>query len=161
MFIYGGEVKDMTVLRGTCVEILFADYGNGAISEDALVRYHRSRPRTGLDDWREGSDESEYPRLWTEQSNGLIPHRIHEYLLAFDQRGGDIELEAWAATCITGKIVEQEQRSLVGGIFIIRQSTRVVASPWRLAWWDELRTTTSYAAPFEMIRRIRRGRYGS
>ena len=151
----------MTAMRGICVEVLFADHGIAAISEDALVRYHRSRPRIRLDDWREGSDESDYPRLWTEHNNGLIPHRIHECLLAFDQRGGDIQLEALVATSITGKIVDHEQRSLVGGEFIIRHSIRVVASPWGLAWWDELRTTTSYAAPYEMIRCIRRGRFGS
>ena len=120
---------------------------------DVLLEYHRSRPRIGLSDWREGENR-DYPELWTTRGNGEIPDRVHRCLMNFDQRGGDITLEVLAAKSVCGSRGEQVQGTLVGGEFIIRHGMRVVVSSSGLAWWDDLRTSTSYAAPMEMIRRI-------
>ncbi|MCA8937209.1 MAG: hypothetical protein KDB68_13505 [Planctomycetes bacterium] len=139
---------------GICVEILLEDQSQRMTGLGALMSYHQSRPRTCLTDWREG-ESRKHPGLWTSCRYRQIPYRVHRCLMNFDQLRGDIQLEVLAAICVSVKAGERQPDSLVGGEFIIRQGMRVVASSWGVAWWDDQRTTTSYAATYEMIRQFR------
>ncbi|MBX3458543.1 MAG: hypothetical protein KF696_01105 [Planctomycetes bacterium] len=149
-------VSGQSTIRGIRVEILVEAQSQHQSSSEALIDYHRSRARMGLDDWREG-ETGKHPRLWTNRDYQPIPYRSHKALMKFDQQGGDIRLEALAAICTSENTLGLQETSLVSGDFIIRHGMRVVASSWGMAWWDELRTGTSYAAAFEMIKRVRIG----
>lgn len=144
----------MSVLRGITVECLLNEGDVPSVKATDLMEYHRRRPRTGSDDWRE-SGEVKHPPFWSFRNDGHLPRKIFESLLAFDQSCRDLLLLAEAATSKSDVPGKPEPLSVVSGEFTIKHAMRVVVSPWGIAWWDDKRTTTSYVAPFEMISTVR------
>lgn len=143
----------LRILQGAAVEILMNLNGVPSIKASELMEYHRSRPRIGSDDWRE-ADEQHHPPLWSLKNKATLPIRAYEALLTFDQASRDLLLVAEAACCKSEVPGKPEPVSAVSGEFIIRHPMRIVASAWGLAWWDDVRTTTSYVSSFEMMKRI-------